>query len=178
MITGYDGNRGPPRAGLGAQGAPQNLPVPNLPGANGAGGDGGNAGGPAEKFSLFISGVPSSLSDARLQQILEVSRVNAITLSFVFVLIVLLLLLCCQTQTVGTVVNINRIRDASGKPKAFGFVEYADAEAVLRCIELLNGIQLIGQDREQKALTVKADAKLRSRLDEHEAGRMKTSVSS
>lgn len=79
-------------------------------------------------------------------------------------------------QTAGHVLNINRIRDASGVPKGFAFVDYSDAEAVLRCLELLNGISLIGKDREQKVLTVKADAKLRARLDEHEAGRTKTSV--
>lgn len=73
---------------------------------------------------------------------------------------------------------MRRIRDAAGVPKGFAFVEYGDAEAVLRCLELLNGVSLIGKDREQKNLTVKADAKLRSRLDEHEAGRMKTSVRS
>lgn len=146
MYGGYDGGRGPPRAGIGAQGAAQNLPVPNLAGANGNS-DAGPA--PAEKFSLFVSGIPASLSDARLQQVLE---------------------------TVGPVLNVRRIRDAAGVPKGFAFAEYGDAEAVLRCLELLNGVTIIGQDREQKTLTIKADAKLRSRLDEHEAGRMKTST--
>ena len=73
ITTGHDGARGPPRAGLGAQGAAQNLPVPNLPGANGNG-DAGSA--PAEKFSLFVGGIPISLSDARLQQLLEVSYLH------------------------------------------------------------------------------------------------------
>lgn len=81
-------------------------------------------------------------------------------------------------QTVGYIVKINRMRDAAGKPKAFGFVEYGDAEHVLRALELLNGITLIGQNREQKTLTVKADAKVRARLDEYETSRMKDSVRS
>lgn len=75
ITTGYDGQRGPPRAGLGAQGAAQNLPVPNLPGANGNGDAGG---APAEKFSLFVGGIPISLSDERLQQLLEVSCLNSL----------------------------------------------------------------------------------------------------
>lgn len=72
---------------------------------------------------------------------------------------------------------MRRIRDAAGVPKAFAFVEYGDPESVLRCLELLNGVSVIGQDRQQTTLNIKADAKLRTRLDEHEAGRMKTSVS-
>lgn len=71
--TGYEGGRGPPRAGLGAQGAAQNLPVPNLPGANGSNGDAAGSPAPAsEKYSLFMSGIPASLSDTRLREVLEV----------------------------------------------------------------------------------------------------------
>lgn len=70
--AGYDGNRGPPRAGLGAQGAAQNLPVPNLPGTNGNGDAGGSPAPASEKYSLFMSGIPASLSDTRLREVLEV----------------------------------------------------------------------------------------------------------
>ena len=79
-------------------------------------------------------------------------------------------------QSVGHVLNVNRIRDASGQPKGFGFVDYADAESVLRALEVVNGAKVVGRDGEQKALIVKADAKVRARLDAHEAGRMSTSV--
>ena len=72
--------------------------------------------------------------------------------------------------------KINRIKDASGKPKGFGFVEYGEAESVLRCLEVVNGANLVGRDGERKTLTVKADAKVRERLDAHEAGRMQSSV--
>lgn len=146
--------------------------MPNLPGANGNG-DVGAA--PVEKFSLFISGIPASLSDGRLQEVLEVHYSS-------YAMPTILELIRSWSavplfQTVGSVLSVRRIRDASGVPKGFAFVEYGDAEAVLRCLELLNGVSLIGKDRETKNLTVKADAKLRARLDEHEAGRAKTSVS-
>lgn len=79
-------------------------------------------------------------------------------------------------KSVGPFIKVNRIRDASGKPKGFGFVEYGDAETVLRCLSLINGVTLVGRDGDSKALTVKADAKVRERLDVHEASRMADSV--
>ena len=65
-IAGYDQPRGPPRAGIGAQGAAQNLPVPNLAPQDAGAGAGG------EKYSLFISGVPATLDDRPLYDIFEV----------------------------------------------------------------------------------------------------------
>ena len=159
--AGYDGGRGPPRAGIGAYGAAQNVPPANGP-------VGGAVAYSGERFSLFMSGIPTELSDQRLQEVLDVrcgatcSRAALLKRS-----------LC---QTVGTVVKINRMRDAAGKPKGFGFVEYGDPEHVLRALDLLDGITLVGKDRESKPLAIKADAKVRARLDEHESSRMKTSV--
>lgn len=75
----------------------------------------------------------------------------------------------------GQVLNVNRIRDASGQPKGFGFVDYGDAESVLRAIAVIHGANVVGRDGEQKSLVVKADAKVRARLDAHEAGRASTS---
>ena len=45
---------------------------------------------------------------------------------------------------------------------AFGFCEYEDPEATLRCIRLLNEWQITG-----KKLVVKVDAKTRTQLDEY-----------
>lgn len=72
---------------------------------------------------------------------------------------------------------MNRIRDAAGKPKGFGFVEYSDAESVLRCLEIINGIEIVTREGTSKPMVVKADAKVRERLDAHEAGREATNVS-
>lgn len=61
---------------------------------------------------------------------------------------------------------------------AFAFVEYADPESVLRCLEVVNGAQVCPSEGEgePKALLVKADEKTRARLDEFEAGRTKDEV--
>lgn len=48
---------------------------------------------------------------------------------------------------------------------------------MLRCLEIVNGIELITMDGSSKQMNVKADAKTRERLDAHEASREKTSVS-
>ncbi|GAA6011306.1 hypothetical protein JCM10207_008293 [Rhodosporidiobolus poonsookiae] len=54
---------------------------------------------------------------------------------------------------------------------AFAFVEYADPESVLRCLEVVNGVSLKTPSGAEKALLVKADDKTRARLDEYEKGR-------
>lgn len=60
---------------------------------------------------------------------------------------------------------------------AFGFVEYGDPEAVLRCLEVVNGVSLKGKNGQEKALLIKADQKERARLDEYEKSRVKAEVS-
>ena len=74
MQKGYDEKRGPPRAGIGAQGAAQNPTIPNI--------DPGPAAlvdiPAGEKYSLFLSGVPTSLEDKWLQDILEVGTRSTI----------------------------------------------------------------------------------------------------
>lgn len=59
---------------------------------------------------------------------------------------------------------------------AFAFVEYSDAEAVLRCLEVVNGAQIKTKQGGDKTLLVKADEKTRARLDEYEKSRVKNEV--
>lgn len=66
---GHDSQRGPPRAGIGAHGAAQNPIIANL----NTGGSADGSGEPAEKFSLFLSGIPASLDDRWLHDVLEVA---------------------------------------------------------------------------------------------------------
>ncbi|UJR20833.1 hypothetical protein I4U23_023944 [Adineta vaga] len=62
----------------------------------------------------------------------------------------------------GSVVNWKRVQGASGKLQAFGFCEYENPEATLRCIRLLNGWQI-----QDKKLVVKVDSKTKALLDEY-----------
>lgn len=59
----------------------------------------------------------------------------------------------------------------------FAFVEYGDAESVLRCLEIINGVLIVGKGGATKALLIKADEKTRERLDVYEASRVKDEVS-
>ncbi|ELT96574.1 hypothetical protein CAPTEDRAFT_219854 [Capitella teleta] len=65
-------------------------------------------------------------------------------------------------QRCGNVLSWKRIQGASGKLQAFGFCEYEQPEATLRCIRLLNDWKIA-----DKTLVVKVDAKTKSLLDEY-----------
>jgi hypothetical protein len=78
---------------------------------------------------------------------------------------------CDVLQTVGTVLSMRR------PSPPFAFVEYGDAEAVLRCLEVVNGATLTGKSGQEKALLVKADEKTTARLDEYKTSRVKSEVS-
>ena len=54
-----------------------------------------------------------------------------------------------------------RVEGANGKLQAFGFCEYDNPEATLRCIRLLNGYEIA-----EKKLLVKVDQKTRELLGE------------
>jgi len=56
------------------------------------------------------------------------------------------------------------------------FVEYGDAESVLRALEVVHGAQIKTRAGAGKALLVKADEKTRGRLDEYEKERVKAEV--
>ncbi|GAA5823178.1 hypothetical protein JCM3770_005570 [Rhodotorula araucariae] len=53
----------------------------------------------------------------------------------------------------------------------FAFVEYGEAESVLRCLDVVNGITIKTKAGAEKTLLVKADEKTRGRLDEYEKER-------
>ncbi|KAH8916621.1 hypothetical protein BT69DRAFT_1302610 [Atractiella rhizophila] len=149
----------PMRPGLGAPGAAPNLPPPpnlNIPYAP------GTPQGfvppqvqppqqnlaalipPEQRFQLFVGSVVDGLSDGALEQILNIA---------------------------GPVVTLKRIKDANGIPKPFGFVEYGDPETVLRCLEIVNGAEVKGPRGDTKTLMVKADDKVRARLDTYASSR-------
>lgn len=65
-------------------------------------------------------------------------------------------------QRCGNVLSWKRVQGASGKLQAFGFCEYEDPEATLRCMRLLNEWEIA-----EKKLVVKVDAKTKTLLDEY-----------
>lgn len=65
-------------------------------------------------------------------------------------------------QRCGNVLSWKRVQGASGKLQAFGFCEYEDPEATLRCMRLLNEWEIA-----EKRLVVKVDAKTKTLLDEY-----------
>ncbi|KAK3091914.1 hypothetical protein FSP39_023680 [Pinctada imbricata] len=65
-------------------------------------------------------------------------------------------------QRCGNVLSWKRVQGASGKLQAFGFCEYEDPEATLRCMRLLNEWEI-----SDKKLVVKVDAKTKTLLDEY-----------
>ncbi|WAR18411.1 RBM25-like protein [Mya arenaria] len=70
----------------------------------------------------------------------------------------------------GNVLSWKRVQGASGKLQAFGFCEYEEPEATLRCMRLLNEWE-IGE----KKLVVKVDAKTKTLLDEWQSKKKKVS---
>ncbi|XP_045162235.2 RNA-binding protein 25-like isoform X2 [Mercenaria mercenaria] len=64
-------------------------------------------------------------------------------------------------QRCGNVISWKRVQGASGKLQAFGFCEYEDPEATLRCMRLLNEWEIA-----DKKLVVKVDAKTKTLLDD------------
>lgn len=51
--------------------------------------------------------------------------------------------------------QLKRIRDASGQARNFGFADYGDAESVLRCLEVINGVPLPSNSGPEKTLSVR-----------------------
>ncbi|BFZ11524.1 hypothetical protein BsWGS_14565 [Bradybaena similaris] len=74
-------------------------------------------------------------------------------------------------QRCGNVIGWKRVQGASGKLQAFGFCEYEDPEATLRCIRLLNEWQIA-----DKKLMVKVDTKTKTLLDEYRKKQKATST--
>ncbi|KAG2182597.1 hypothetical protein INT44_005576 [Umbelopsis vinacea] len=79
----------------------------------------------------------------------------------------------------GELVNWKRLRDQTGKPKGFGFAEYADPDSVLRALRVLGGddgsqgvtLQALDGSDIKKKLIVKADDNVRRFLDQHQQSR-------
>lgn len=137
---------GPVRAGIGAPGQAPNQPPANLPAIPQA----ANVAANAEKFSLFLGSIGEGISDEGLERILNVGVVSPSEHSLTRERLTISVLI---QQTAGPLLALKRMRDPSGKPKAFGFAEFSDPESVLRCLEVINGATL-GVGPSAKKITV------------------------
>ena len=101
-----------------------------------------------------------------------------------------------DVQACGPVQSFKRLITPANKPQGFGFAEFEDPDSAIRCLTLLQGIELRGWVREQKASgashhyradrftptshtssQIKADEKTKPFLAAYSAQKMKTDVS-
>lgn len=115
-------------------------------------------GGDAENLTtLFVGAIPAGVNDGWIEKLLTAT---------------------------GKLRHWKRMKDPSGKPKGFGFVEYEDPDSVLRTLRVLGGeenthqgLTLTAMDgsQVQKKLIVKADDKVRTNLEQYKQSKMETS---
>ncbi|EGN97903.1 hypothetical protein SERLA73DRAFT_91057 [Serpula lacrymans var. lacrymans S7.3] len=76
----------------------------------------------------------------------------------------------------GPVKSFKRLITPANKPQGFGFAEYEEPDAALRCLNLLQSVELpaLEDGCANKKLLIKADEKTRMFLDAYQAQRMKT----
>ncbi|KAL8572540.1 hypothetical protein ACOMHN_040444 [Nucella lapillus] len=123
--------------------------------------DRGEEKGPVTK--VFIGNISDRASDTMIQQLLQVKH-PLLTKGFIVTIsdrashtMIRQLLQRC-----GTVLSWKRVLGSSGKLQAFGFCEYEQPSATLRCLRLLSGWKIA-----DKKLIVKVDAQTRTILDNH-----------
>ncbi|KAI5984796.1 hypothetical protein F5J12DRAFT_936523 [Pisolithus orientalis] len=76
----------------------------------------------------------------------------------------------------GPMKAFKRLITPANKPQGFGFVEYEDPDSAIRCINLLNGVELpaLEDGCASKKLLIKADEKTKLFMDAYSAQKMKT----
>ncbi|KAI6015418.1 hypothetical protein PISMIDRAFT_30794 [Pisolithus microcarpus 441] len=76
----------------------------------------------------------------------------------------------------GPMKAFKRLITPANKPQGFGFVEYEDPDSAIRCINLLNGVELpaLEDGCANKKLLIKADEKTKLFMDAYSAQKMKT----
>ncbi|KAH7910485.1 hypothetical protein BJ138DRAFT_1135995 [Hygrophoropsis aurantiaca] len=76
----------------------------------------------------------------------------------------------------GSVKSFKRLITPANKPQGFGFAEFDDPDSALRCLTLLQNVELpaLEDGCANKKLLIKADEKTKLFLDAYQAQRMKT----
>ncbi|KAM0788418.1 hypothetical protein ACM66B_001555 [Microbotryomycetes sp. NB124-2] len=148
---GYGGGRGPRHAGLGSHGAAPNLPPPpNLHHSN--------VSSPHAQQASHFPTVPTSDGwNGDKFSLFVGSIADGVSDAWLERIV----------GAAGPVLSLKR------PTPAFGFVEYGDPESVLRALEAVNGVTLKSKSGQEKALLIKADEKVKARLEEYEKSRVK-----
>ncbi|KIJ59065.1 hypothetical protein HYDPIDRAFT_177947 [Hydnomerulius pinastri MD-312] len=102
-----------------------------------------------KQTTLFVGSISGGITDAFLNQLLT----------------------AC-----GPVKSFKRLITPANKPQGFGFAEYEDPDSALRCLNLLQGVELpaLEDGCANKKLLIKADEKTKLFLDAYSAQKMKT----
>ncbi|KAG8214940.1 hypothetical protein J3R82DRAFT_10130 [Butyriboletus roseoflavus] len=104
---------------------------------------------PQKQTSLFVGSISGGITDAFLNK----------------------MLVAC-----GPVKSFKRLITPANKPQGFGFAEYEDPDSAIRCLTLLQGVELpaLEDGCANKKLLIKADEKTKLFLDAYSAQKMKT----
>ncbi|KAF8551136.1 hypothetical protein OG21DRAFT_1418503 [Imleria badia] len=104
---------------------------------------------PQKQTTLFVGSISGGITDSFLNQMLS----------------------AC-----GPVKSFKRLITPANKPQGFGFAEYEDPDSAIRCLALLQGIELpaLEDGCANKKLLIKADEKTKLFLDAYSAQKMKT----
>ncbi|KAG9308856.1 hypothetical protein JVU11DRAFT_11486 [Chiua virens] len=104
---------------------------------------------PQKQTTLFVGSISGGITDAFLNQMLS----------------------AC-----GPVKSFKRLITPANKPQGFGFAEYEDPDSAIRCLALLQGVELpaLEDGCANKKLLIKADEKTKLFLDAYSAQKMKT----
>ncbi|KAF8430971.1 hypothetical protein L210DRAFT_3651362 [Boletus edulis BED1] len=104
---------------------------------------------PQKQATLFVGSISGGITDAFLNQMLS----------------------AC-----GPVKSFKRLITPANKPQGFGFAEYEDPDSAIRCLTLLQGIELpaLEDGCANKKLLIKADEKTKLFLDAYSTQKMKT----
>ncbi|KAH7884996.1 hypothetical protein F5I97DRAFT_2030040 [Phlebopus sp. FC_14] len=104
-----------------------------------------------KQTTLFVGSISGGITDAFLNQLLT----------------------AC-----GPMKSFKRLITPANKPQGFGFAEFDDPDSALRCLTLLQGVELpaLEDGCANKKLLIKADEKTKLFLDAYSAQKMKTDV--
>ena len=142
---------------------------------------------PQKQATLFVGSISGGITDGFLNQMLTVSAFRPMVVSCWIV-----------SQSCGPVKSFKRLITPANKPQGFGFAEFEDPDSAIRCLTLLQGVELPALEdgcANKKLLVrpiaivlvasrlrriyfqIKADEKTKLFLDAYSAQKMKTDVS-